>query len=246
MMNKLIGLLLLAACACKHSPGGAHDGSANDLAVGDAGGGGSSGDGGGDGGGGGGTGCSQNSDCQTNEFCDWTPAHACGRDGTKGVCRRKDYQGAFCPLLAIYVCGCDGQMYDNGCVASTHGASIDYGGPCRSGDLVACGGFAGTTCPMPAFMEQFCVDDPRDSCDPLHGGADCPGVCVHGAQVCQDQSQCPKSWGGEEACISPGQCIYTVGLSCQAQTDCAQGQLCLPLIGCSPVGPSCPGACVKP
>jgi hypothetical protein len=36
-----------------------------------------------------------------------------------------------------------------------------------------CGGIAGIPCP-----EGFkCVDVPGDGCDPLHGGADCPGVC---------------------------------------------------------------------
>ena len=36
-----------------------------------------------------------------------------------------------------------------------------------------CGGFAGFACP-----EGFvCVDDPKDSCDPDQGGADCGGIC---------------------------------------------------------------------
>ncbi|KAJ4392088.1 hypothetical protein N0V93_005709 [Gnomoniopsis smithogilvyi] len=39
----------------------------------------------------------------------------------------------------------------------------------------ACGGFAGLECTNPA---DVCVDDPRDDCDPLQGGADCIGVCV--------------------------------------------------------------------
>ncbi|MFE0105563.1 hypothetical protein [Streptomyces sp. NPDC059009] len=37
-----------------------------------------------------------------------------------------------------------------------------------------CGGFAGRPCPQ----GYHCVDDPRDSCDPQHGGADCGGLCV--------------------------------------------------------------------
>ena len=36
-----------------------------------------------------------------------------------------------------------------------------------------CGGIAGIPCP-----EGFvCKDVPGDGCDPLHGGADCPGRC---------------------------------------------------------------------
>ncbi|HTN92868.1 MAG TPA: hypothetical protein VL242_54745, partial [Sorangium sp.] len=38
----------------------------------------------------------------------------------------------------------------------------------------SCGGFLGTGCPE--GLE--CVDDRSDDCDPAHGGADCPGVCV--------------------------------------------------------------------
>lgn len=37
-----------------------------------------------------------------------------------------------------------------------------------------CGGIAG--CPCPGAGQ--CVDDPNDSCDPEHGGADCGGVCA--------------------------------------------------------------------
>jgi hypothetical protein len=37
-----------------------------------------------------------------------------------------------------------------------------------------CGGFAGLPCPA----NEDCVDDPNDSCDPNHGGADCSGICV--------------------------------------------------------------------
>lgn len=37
-----------------------------------------------------------------------------------------------------------------------------------------CGGIAGFGCPT----GLVCVDDPRDYCDPGHGGADCGGICV--------------------------------------------------------------------
>lgn len=38
-----------------------------------------------------------------------------------------------------------------------------------------CGGFAGIPCEA---KDDICVDDPRDDCDPKHGGADCGGLCV--------------------------------------------------------------------
>jgi len=42
----------------------------------------------------------------------------------------------------------------------------------------ACGGIAGRACPGAGR----CVDDPSDSCDPDHGGADCGGVCACNAE----------------------------------------------------------------
>jgi hypothetical protein len=39
---------------------------------------------------------------------------------------------------------------------------------------VFCGGFGAIPCPTGAV----CVDDPRDGCDPMSGGADCGGLCV--------------------------------------------------------------------
>lgn len=54
--------------------------------------------------------------------------------------------------------------------------------------LQPCGGIAGFPCPK----GQFCVDDPRDECDPAQGGADCIGLCVDDAIVCtQDAQRCP-------------------------------------------------------
>jgi hypothetical protein len=50
------------------------------------------------------------------------------------------------------------------------GLNPDTGGTC----VQFCGGIAGITCHDSA---QSCVDDPTDSCDPAHGGADCGGIC---------------------------------------------------------------------
>jgi hypothetical protein len=46
----------------------------------------------------------------------------------------------------------------------------DVGGKC----VQFCGGIAGIEC---HDASQHCVDDPSDSCDPAHGGADCGGIC---------------------------------------------------------------------
>lgn len=44
----------------------------------------------------------------------------------------------------------------------------------RGGRKQFCGGIAGLPCPE----GLICVDDPKDSCDPDQGGADCGGICV--------------------------------------------------------------------
>jgi len=41
-------------------------------------------------------------------------------------------------------------------------------------DYIMCGGIAGFECPS----GMVCIDDPRDTCYPRLGGADCSGICV--------------------------------------------------------------------
>ncbi|KAK4239546.1 hypothetical protein C8A03DRAFT_42865 [Achaetomium macrosporum] len=65
---------------------------------------------------------------------------------------------------------CIDDPYVGGC-----GLACDMPGICV--DVAAsafCGGFAG----LPCKEGKKCVDDPRDECDPEHGGADCGGICV--------------------------------------------------------------------
>jgi hypothetical protein len=62
----------------------------------------------------------------------------------------------------------------------------------------SCGGFAGFPCPGGGT----CVDDPSDDCDPMHGGADCGGICV-----CDKAASCVqgKHWDGRPSvcdCVS--------------------------------------------
>jgi hypothetical protein len=81
---------------------------------------------------------------------------------------------------------------------------------------LACGGFAGTPC----AGSEICVDDPSDSCDPAHGGADCPGICKD-----------PQ-----------GACAGDTGASCPSGETCVDD----PSDNCDPAhgGADCPGVCV--
>lgn len=75
-----------------------------------------------------------------------------------------------------------------------------------------CGGIAGIPCPE----GYACVDDPRDDCDPVSGGADCPGICVGRSEndcvgICHALGLSGRSFGECVAnctrCDCPG-CIY--------------------------------------
>lgn len=81
--------------------------------------------------------------------------------------------------------------------------------------FASCGGFTGKKCPR---TDQKCVDDPRDSCDPTKGGADCPGICVGAA------------------------CGGFAGLKCKAGQTCVDD----PRDSCDPAkgGADCIGVCI--
>lgn len=53
---------------------------------------------------------------------------------------------------------------------------------------LSCGGITGKQCPI----NQVCVDDPTDTCDPKQGGADCIGICKFKGTAISNQ---PKDMG---------------------------------------------------
>jgi hypothetical protein len=67
-----------------------------------------------------------------------------------------------------------------------------------------------------------CHDDPRDDCDPMHGGADCGGICScaeHG--LCNDG----QVWDSSPAVCA---CVAADGGGGEAcgKTTCAKGMVC--------------------
>jgi len=119
--------------------------------------------------------CVQNQACAKDAQFDSSPA-VCACVPSKPMC------GPVCDIYCEFgnvtdangclTCACNPPPTDPcatvKCAAGTHCAA----GKCV-GDSVSCGGFAGKACPG----EGKCVDDPSDSCDPAHGGADCTGIC---------------------------------------------------------------------
>mmetsp|Transcript_7326 Transcript_7326/g.10844 ORF Transcript_7326/g.10844 Transcript_7326/m.10844 type:complete len:222 (+) Transcript_7326:114-779(+) len=75
------------------------------------------------------SGCNKNSDCQSNEYCDF-PDGTCG--GNKGRCTTipsgEDCNG----VTNAAVCGCDDVKYKNYCKANQSGTSIQNEGDCSS------------------------------------------------------------------------------------------------------------------
>jgi hypothetical protein len=84
-------------------------------------------------------------------------AGTAGSAGTGGVCNLACIKGKHCVANPKPTC-----------VDDVNDAGVDAGSKPPS-----CGGFAGFPCPGTGQ----CVDVPNDSCDPMHGGADCPGQC---------------------------------------------------------------------
>ncbi|MDB4935897.1 MAG: bacillopeptidase [Labilithrix sp.] len=62
------------------------------------------------------------------------------------------------------------QCPDNYNCMHSPGVNPDTSGTC----VQFCGGIAGFQC---HDINEECVDNPNDSCDPAHGGADCGGIC---------------------------------------------------------------------
>lgn len=63
--------------------------------------------------------------CEATEFCDF--AASCGADDSGGTCTPRP---SGCPEDCPGVCGCDGMMYCNGCMANEAGVSVDPDGEC--------------------------------------------------------------------------------------------------------------------
>jgi hypothetical protein len=123
--------------------------------------------------------CQRTSDCAADEICRIDPpADACGFDGSTGVCEPRPL---FCPAIAgLPVCGCDGTVFVNACIAERAGDPIAQVGTCggAAGEGKACGGLPGTGCLKGLFClfteEQQCGKDDRAGVCSANEGFFCP------------------------------------------------------------------------
>ena len=66
--------------------------------------------------------------CERGTFCLYSPSDVCGSGDQIGTCTRVP---ADCAAEEAAVCACDGQVYDNACLAAMVGQSVASDGPCR-------------------------------------------------------------------------------------------------------------------
>jgi hypothetical protein len=104
-------------------------------------------------------------------------------------------------------------------------------------DQKTCGGIANLQCPA----GQKCVDNPNDSCDPAHGGADCGGICV----ACIQNVLCTVTSHFDQAscgCVPNQFCGGIAGIRCPTNFQCVDN----PTDSCDPAhgGADCGGMCV--
>ena len=79
-----------------------------------------------------------------------------------------------------------------------------------------CGGITGKGC---SNLNEVCVDDPRDTCDPANGGADCGGICQP-KPACVNTKLCMRTSHFDAtacACVPNPVCGGTAQTHCDAQ-----------------------------
>ena len=66
--------------------------------------------------------------CASDEYCAYQPDRTCGWADAPASCAKIPSR---CPDISDPVCGCDGQSYDNPCLAAQAGTGILGWGPCN-------------------------------------------------------------------------------------------------------------------
>jgi hypothetical protein len=126
--------------------------------------------------------------CAADEFCNY-PSHNCGAVDNQGTCTKRPEA---CDTVLLPTCGCDGQIYENECVANTAGVSANTNGCMPPPGQFACGAhFCNVQTEFCSHTPHFSFDYPDTfTCTPLPvacdnvpascacvDGGGCTGVC---------------------------------------------------------------------
>ena len=156
--------------------------------------------------------CGGNGDCDAMDYC---AASTCAGGGT---CELRPVD---CPAVIDPVCGCDGDTYDNACLAQEAGMRVESTGPCPCTNNASCDtdaycagdgcGMAGTCETRPVTCPT--VFDPVCGCDEITYDSACNAeqagvrVASAGPCPCDGNDACTlKEYCYDDACDVPGVC----------------------------------------
>ncbi len=175
--------------------------------------------------------CKSNADCAQTDYC-----YLSDCDDEDGTCTPRPDQ---CSNLFDPVCGCDGETYDNACLAALSGVNVDYKGACLPDTCFGNGDCEqGWYCYFEecALETGLCVERPGDCPDLLDPVCGCDGETYTNAcfaamagQSVDFDGPCPQSCSVNDECAAEEYCRKDTG-DCSGQGICAaRPEICMPL-----------------